>query len=173
LQNSQDIRVKAIVVMGVSGSGKTTVGSLLATSLGRTFLDADRFHPPANIAKMAAGEPLTDDDRAPWLDRLNQLLREHAQRGEPAVLACSALKESYRERLARGVGALGFVYLKGDLPMIRARMLSRRDHYMKADLLESQFAALEEPAGAIALDIGAAPEVIVEQIRAALASPGS
>ena len=158
--------------MGVSGCGKTTVGSLLAASLGWKFLDADDFHPPASIAKMAAGEPLTDGDRAPWLAGLNRRLRECVNRGEPVVLACSALKASYRTRLARGIGGLRFVFLKGDLATIRARMLSRSGHYMKAGLLESQFAALEEPADAIVADIAAAPEAIVGRVRAALADPG-
>ena len=149
--------------MGVSGSGKSTVGALLAERLGCEFLDADEFHPPANVAKMAAGTPLTDADRAPWLERLNAELKKH----KDAVLACSALKESYRRALAQGV-ACRFVHLRGPIELIRGRMAARRHRYMPAALLESQFATLEPPADAIDIDISEAPERCVELIRAAL-----
>ena len=159
-----------VVVMGVSGCGKTTVGSLLAKKLGCRFFDADEFHPPENIAKMAAGKPLDDDDRAPWLANLNRRMRECEGGGESAVFACSALKRSYRERLALGVASLQFVHLRGDAATIRNRLLLRQDHYMKAGMLESQFAALEEPAHALIADIADAPEEIAERIRLGLQS---
>jgi gluconokinase len=152
-----------VVVMGVSGSGKSTVGALLAERLGVGFLDADEFHPPANVAKMAAGVPLTDADRKPWLERLNAELK----RRKDAVLACSALKASYRRALAHGVDCR-FVHLRGPIELIRARMQVRRHRYMPASLLESQFAILEPPADAIAVDIADTPERCVERIRAAL-----
>jgi gluconokinase len=152
-----------VIVMGVSGSGKSTVGALLAERLGCEFLDADEFHPPANVAKMAAGTPLTDADRAPWLERLNAALRQRRD----AVLACSALKASYRRALAQGV-ACRFVHLRGPIELIRARMAARRHRYMPAALLESQFATLEPSADAIDIDISEPPERCVELIRAAL-----
>ena len=152
-----------VVVMGVSGSGKSTVGALLAARLGCEFLDADAFHPPENVARMAAGTPLTDEDRAPWLARLNAELRQR----ESAVLACSALKESYRRRLAQGV-ACRFVHLRGPIGLIRERMQSRKHRYMPASLLESQFATLEPPADAIEVDIAEPPERCAEAIASAL-----
>jgi gluconokinase len=152
-----------VVVMGVSGSGKSTVGALLAERLGCEFLDADEFHPPDNVAKMAAGAPLNDADRAPWLQRLNAELRKR----KDVVIACSALKESYRRTLAQGVDCR-FVHLRGPIELIRARMQERRHRYMPASLLESQFAILEPPADAIAVDIADTPERCVERIRAAL-----
>lgn len=141
-----------LVVMGVSGSGKSTVGEALASSLGWRFLDADSFHPPANVAKMKAGIPLTDDDRWPWLDRLADEMRSILARGESAVLACSALKASYRERLARA-GDVRFVYLEGDKATIGARIAARDHQYMPASLLDSQFATLEPPVEALAVDV--------------------
>jgi gluconokinase len=139
------------VVMGVSGAGKTTVGEALARELGWRFIDADDFHPEANVTKMAAGEPLDDADRWPWLDRLNAILK----REENAVLACSALKERYRRRLAEGIARIEWVHLKGDLKLIRSRLGERRHRYMPASLLESQFAALEPPGNAITVDVSA------------------
>jgi len=151
--------------MGVSGSGKSTVGALLAEQLGVEFLDADEFHPPENVAKMAAGAPLTDADRGPWLERLNAEL----QNRKDAVLACSALKASYRRTLAQAIDCR-FVHLRGPIELIRARLQARRHRYMPASLLESQFATLEPPAGAIVVDIAEPPERCVELIRAALQS---
>lgn len=140
-----------VVLMGVSGAGKTTIGKALARRLGWRFVDADDYHPAANVAKMALGRPLDDADRWPWLGRLNQVLRKE----EEAVLACSALKERYREHLARGIEDLRWVYLKGTLELIRSRLAGRRHRYMPASLLESQFAALEPPRNAIVVDLRA------------------
>ena len=141
-----------VVLMGVCGSGKTKVGQTLAASLGWNFYDADDFHPRENVAKMAAGIPLTDDDRWPWLDRIVEWL-SHAGEGESnAVLACSALKQAYRDRLARA-GNVRFVYLKGDQATIAERLKDRTHKYMPASLLPSQFAALEEPTDAVVIDI--------------------
>ena len=150
--------------MGVSGSGKSTVGALLAQRLGVEFLDADEFHPPENVVKMAAGLPLDDADRRPWLERLNAELRKR----KGAVLACSALKESYRKILAHGIDCR-FAHLRGSIELIRSRMQERKHRYMPASLLESQFAALETPARAIEVDIAEAPGHCVEIIAAALA----
>ena len=150
--------------MGVSGCGKSTVGELLASRLGCAFLDADEFHPAANVAKMAAGTPLSDADRRPWLELLNAKLHEH----ENAVLACSALKESYRKILAQGLGDCRFVHLRGSIELIGARLAERKHRYMPASLLESQFATLEPPVGALAVDIAQPPAQCVEDIFAAL-----
>jgi gluconokinase len=153
-----------VVVMGVSGSGKTTIGKLLAQRLGCEFLDGDDFHPPQNVAKMAAGTPLNDEDRWPWLEGLNAKLRAR----ENAVLACSALKQSYRDVLARDISHCRFVFLNGTLELIRARLKQRQHRYMPASLLESQFATLEPPVDALAVDIAQPPERCVEQIADAL-----
>lgn len=153
-----------VVVMGVSGSGKTTVGQILATRLGCPFLDADEFHPPENVAKMAAGTPLTDADRWPWLGGLNRELRKK----EHAVLACSALRQAYRDALSEGLEDCRFVHLHGSIELIRARLKERQHRYMPASLLESQFATLEPPAGALAIDIAQPPARCVEDILSAL-----
>jgi gluconokinase len=153
-----------VLVMGVSGSGKSTVGTLLSQRLGYEFIDADEHHPPANVEKMAAGVPLEDADRWPWLDRLNSLLRSKSD----AVLACSALKKIYRERLLRGIAEHRIVYLQGSAELIASRLAGRQHRYMPASLLESQFAILEPPASAIAVDIDCAPAQCVERIVAAL-----
>ena len=137
--------------MGVSGAGKSTIGAALARELGWRFIDADDHHPAANVAKMAAGMPLTDEDRWPWLDRLNSMLRSEKQ----AVLACSALKRAYRERLVAGIEDYRFVYLSGDYGLIEGRLAQRRHRYMPASLLASQFEALEPPQDAIAVDVAA------------------
>jgi len=153
-----------VVVMGVSGCGKSTIGQLLADRLGCPFLDADELHPPGNVAKMAAGTPLTDADRQPWLELLNAKLRGQ----ENAVLACSALKETYRRTLSKGLADCRFVHLRGSMELIRARMEKRRHRFMPASLLESQFATLEPPAGAVAVDIARPPAQCIEDIAAAL-----
>ena len=156
-----------VVLMGVTGSGKTTVGRALAASLDWPFLDADDFHPAENVAKMRSGIALTDDDRWPWLDRIADELARVQAAGGHAVLACSALKQVYRERLARA-GDVRFVYLKGDLATIEARLAARRHKYMPASLLPSQFAALEAPTDALVVDIRADVAEQVAAIRAAL-----
>jgi gluconokinase len=148
------------VLMGVSGAGKSTLGEALARRLGWRFIDADDYHPAANIAKMTAGQPLDDADRWPWLDRLNAVLR----REDNVVLACSALKERYRERLAHGVPAVKWIYLKGERDLIWSRLNDRRHRYMPASLLDSQFAALEPPTDAIVVDVAATPEECVAAI---------
>ena len=154
-----------VVLMGVSGAGKTTIGALLSERLGWPLLDADDFHPPGNIEKMRSGIALTDEDRWPWLDRLNGLLKEKDSNGESVLLACSALKQKYRDRLAAGCSNLRWVHLKGGFELIESRLKSRKGHYMKAGLLESQFAALEEPVDAITVDVG---DVIADAVEAAL-----
>lgn len=156
------------VVMGVSGSGKTTIGSAAAARLGWPFLDGDDFHPPENVAKMSAGKPLTDDDRWPWLDQLNAELREREARGESAMLACSALKQAYRDRLSRGLTDWRLVFLDGSFELLRQRMKERKHRYMPASLLQSQFATLERPVDAIRIDVAEPFERCVEKIRAAL-----
>ncbi|MFN3683667.1 MAG: gluconokinase [Fimbriimonadaceae bacterium] len=156
----------AVLVMGVSGAGKTTVGRLLASRLGCAFLDADDFHPPANVAKMAAGQPLTDEDRAPWLDALAQQLSRH----DRVVLACSALKASYRQRLASARPDLRVVWLHGEPELIRPRMEARKHPYMPASLLDSQFRDLEPPTEAIAVDVSRPPQAIVEELTRILES---
>jgi gluconokinase len=156
---------QAIIVMGVAGSGKSTVGSALAAGLGWPFFDGDDFHPDANRKKIAAGQPLTDADREPWLDELHRLLAKEMEARHSVVLACSALKEGYRERLRGGIFQIQFVYLKGDFDLIRVRLAARPDHFMKPGMLESQFADLEEPRDAIVLDIGQSVGKMVDRIE--------
>jgi len=134
-----------IILMGVGGSGKTTVGRILASDLGWSFYDADDFHSPDSVRKMASGIPLTDEDRLPWLEDLRNLIAEHGEREENAVLACSALRRTYRDILSSGSGELVMVYLKADAELIRERLADRLSHYMPVQLLESQFETLEEP----------------------------
>lgn len=158
-----------VVVMGVTGCGKTTVGRLLAERLGAPFADADDYHPPENVAKMRAGIALDDADRAPWLARLNALLRESESQGKPLVLACSALKRAYRERLASGLADVRFVFLDGPKELLASRLAGRSGHYMNPALLDSQLATLERPDDAIVLSIDASPEEIAARALAALA----
>jgi len=157
-----------IILMGVSGSGKTTIGRLLAQDLGWPFYDGDDFHPQANIDKMRQGMPLTDDDRAAWLTALRHFIDTLAQNHRSAVLACSALKQMYRDRLRVGQPEVYFVYLKGDYNLIRQRLLARQGHFMPEKLLKSQFDTLEEPEDAPTIDIAQTPENIIEQIRKAV-----
>ena len=156
-----------VVVMGVSGSGKSTTGAALARALGWPFVEGDDLHPPENVAKMAAGVPLTDDDRWPWLDRIVAELRALSQTRPDVVLACSALKARYRERLARA-GDVRFVHLHGDRETIAARLAARQHRYMPATLLDSQLATLEPPADAIVVDIRDDVPTQVRNIVAAL-----
>jgi gluconokinase len=153
--------------MGVSGSGKTTIGHALATALGWPFRDADDVHPPANVDKMRAGIALTDDDRWPWLDRVAEEMRRVEQSDGHVIVACSALKQSYRDRLA-AAGDVRFVYLAGDYDTIAARVAARKHEYMPAALLSSQFSTLEPPADALVIDIRASIDEQVAAIRAGL-----
>jgi len=161
---------RAVVVMGVAGAGKTTVGRRLAAALGWPFFDADDFHSAANVGRMAAGFPLTDEERRPWLAALNRLLTEQLGRGQSLVLACSALKASHREQLRAGLTPLTFIYLRVARDVLDERLRARLGHYMPATLLDSQLAALEEPAHALVVDAGAPPEVIVRGLVPLLVS---
>lgn len=156
-----------VIVMGVSGSGKSTVGAALAAALGWPMLDADDLHPPENVAKMAAGIALTDEDRWPWLDRIVVELRRLAASAGNVILACSALKQAYRDRLAQA-GDVRFVHLRGTPATIAARLAARRHRYMPATLLDSQFATLEPPHDAIDIDIEASVAAQVRTIIDAL-----
>jgi gluconokinase len=150
--------------MGVSGCGKTTIGKALAIKLGWDFYDADDFHPPGNIAKMSGGIPLNDDDRTPWLASLHALISTCMKENRNGVLACSALKESYRQILQSNNQGLLIVYLKGDYELIWARMIDRAGHYMKPLLLISQFEVLEEPTYGLVIDISQSVDEIVAHI---------
>ncbi len=159
-----------VILMGVAGSGKTTIGQTLANQLGWPFFDADDFHSVANRAKMANDIPLNDDDRADWLSDLRKLLTEKTKARQPIVLACSALKESYRQILQINA-EVHFVYLKGTYEQIRERMERRKDHYMSAAMLDSQFKILEEPARALVVDITMEPSAIADAICKGLNLP--
>jgi len=162
---------QALILMGVSGCGKTSVGERLSQILGWPFFDGDNYHPQENIAKMAAGIPLNDDDRTPWLANLHDLITEHLEQGQSLLLACSALKQRYRSQLSNGNPGTVFVHLKGDFDLIFSRMQARSGHYMKAEMLRSQFAALEEPTNALTIDIDQDVEEIVAEILAQI-NPG-
>jgi gluconokinase len=161
--------VGVLVLMGVSGSGKTTVGSLLAQTLGWRYADADSFHSPENVAKMAAGHPLTDEDRAPWLQAIRGWTEDRLSKQEPGIVGCSALKRSYREVLRRP--ELRFAYLRGTRAQIAARLAARTGHFFGERLLDSQFSVLEEPAPdehVITVSIDLTPHEIVSAILAEL-----
>ena len=157
-----------VIVMGVAGVGKTTIGTLLATELGWKFADADAYHSPENIKKMTSGTPLTDADREPWLRALRQTIQSWITNEQDVVLACSALKDSYRRYLSVDP-TVRFVFLSGPLPLIEERIRLRTGHYMHGELLESQFETLEKPIGIPEVDVSAAPSEIVREIRRKLA----
>jgi len=159
-----------VIVFGVSGAGKTTVGELLARELDWHFLEADDFHPAANIEKMHSGHPLTDEDRAPWLERLREQIKRSLAARENAVLACSALKRKYRDSL-RVNSDVKFVFLLGDYGLVAKQLRHRRGHFMNPDLLRSQFADLEEPEpdeSVLTIELGRTPKELVEEIKAKL-----
>jgi len=159
-----------VIIFGVSGAGKTTVGKLLAHELDWDFIEADDFHPPANIEKMRSGHPLTDQDRWPWLDCLRNVIQQSLCAGENAVLACSALKRDYRDRLRVSV-EVTFVFLRGEYALIEKRLRNRHGHFMKEALLQSQFDDLEEPQpgeNVLTVELEGTPKEIVERIKAKL-----
>lgn len=158
-----------ILIMGVAGSGKTTVGLELASALGWRFRDADDFHPPENIAKMSAGLPLSDADRAPWLAAIRAHITALLGRSESGIVTCSALKESYRAAAIPDADRVKLVHLKGDYSLILDRMNRREGHFMKPEMLKSQFETLEPPASALEINIAQSPAAIVAAIRQALA----
>jgi gluconokinase len=158
-----------IVLMGVTGTGKSTVGRLLAGQLHWTFVEGDEFHPKANVEKMRQGTPLNDDDREPWLEAVRKRLEQARQRGENVVLACSALKHSYQHYLADFAPEdIRFVYLFGSPEVIQQRLANRKAHFMNPALLASQFEALEPPEDAIRVEINQPPTAIVAEIRTKL-----
>ena len=154
-----------IILMGVTGCGKTTIGKQLAQELKWPFYDGDDFHPMANVEKMRAGIPLTDEDRDPWLAALQDLILEKLRANQPAILACSALKQKYRDRLHVDREKIRIVYLQGDYATIAERLAARTNHYMNPNLLASQFAALEEPNDALVVNIAQTPEAILAGIK--------
>jgi gluconokinase len=162
----------ALVVMGVSGSGKTTVAELLAKQLGWPFMEGDRLHPPANVEKMRQGIPLTDADRGPWLDQIGEELKSWAAERRSGVMTCSALKRAYRDRIRSARPDVRFVYLKGSETLIGARVAARHHEYMPASLLRSQFDTLEEPEpdepGVVTVDAGGSADEEVAEVIAAL-----
>ncbi len=157
----------ALIVMGVSGSGKSTIADKLAERLGWRYEDGDKFHPASNVAKMKAGHPLTDEDRWPWLRAIADEIDRACKAGEHAVIACSALKRTYRDILVHGRFDVRIVYLKGSQALIAARLAQRKGHFMPAGLLDSQFATLEPPADGenpVTVSIDASVETIVDNI---------
>jgi gluconokinase len=153
-----------VIVMGVTGAGKTTVGRLLASQLGWEFADADDFHPAANVEKIRRGTPLSDDDRQPWLARLRTAIEQWIGERKNVVLACSALKRTYRQQLDAGP-EVRFVYLKGSSQLIAERLRAREGHFAGEKILASQFADLEEPQAAVTVEIASTPQQIVAEIR--------
>ncbi len=163
-------RLLVVLIMGVSGAGKTTVGRRLAEVVGWRFVEGDDFHPAANVEKMRSGHPLTDADRRPWLERLHAAIAEQVRMNQPAVIACSVLKATYRTIVEEGGGhCVRVVYLKGTADLFRERLSGRRGHFMRPELLDSQLAILEEPADALVIDAALPPDDIVLQIRRSLA----
>jgi len=162
---------RAFVLMGVAGSGKTAVGTRAAERLGWVFLDADDFHPKSNVEKMRQGIPLTDEDRKPWLERLHEELRNRLAAGTSLILACSALKDSYRSILHQGLPAIEFVYLNVDHDTVLDRLGHRQAHFFPKELLDSQFAALQSPKDAIVVNANLPLDDVVQQVVTA-AQPG-
>ncbi|WOO41631.1 gluconokinase [Rubellicoccus peritrichatus] len=169
ISNSTAIISMIAIIMGVSGSGKSTIGEGLAEATGGEFFDGDDFHPQANIEKMHAGHPLTDEDRLPWLERLRQLIEDQEVKGKPTFIACSALKKSYRLILeGDGDPAVKFVFLEGSFALIKERLDTRKGHFMPESLLQSQFDALQAPEDAITADISQTPDAIIKELGAKL-----
>ena len=159
-----------VIIFGVSGSGKTTIGQLLAQELGWRFYEADDLHSPANVEKMRRGVPLTDQDRWPWLESLRELIKRCVATGEDAVLACSALKEEYRRYLQVNA-EVKLIFLRGEYPLIAKQLRRRRGHFMNPGLLQSQFADLEEPQpgeASIVIELGRSPRKLVQEIKSKL-----
>lgn len=154
-----------LIITGVSGSGKTTIGKLLAQKLNWPFYEGDDFHPAANVEKMRSGQALNDEDRLPWLRSLRKLIEKLIAERKSAVITCSALKESYRKILSDGLNEVGFVYLKANYEQIYPRMMARHGHFMPPELLKSQFETLEQPDDALVVDATQPPDVIVELIK--------
>lgn len=154
-----------IILMGVSGCGKTEIGQRLSGQLGWPFFEADAFHPRDNIDRMSRGDPLDDADRWTWLENIRQQIDQCEQDDQNAVIACSALKQSYRDLLAKDTCDVRFVYLHGDYDLIHKRLTARRGHFMKAQMLDSQFATLEPPTHALTIDVDQTPDTIVRMIR--------
>lgn len=161
---TENMNIHFFIVMGVSGCGKSSVGQSLASHLRWDFYDADDFHPSENVAKMANGIPLDDSDRAPWLTSLHNLISSSLKADKPGVLACSALKERYRQQLMKDNDGVQIVYLKGSYDLIWSRMKKRTDHYMKPHMLKSQFETLEEPSNALTIDISMSLDDMVQAI---------
>ncbi|WP_417444328.1 gluconokinase [Joostella sp.] len=158
-------KAKAIIIMGVSGSGKTTIGKLLSKGINISFFDGDDFHPASNIKKMSAGIPLNDDDRLGWLQKINEFCIQKIKSDTSCIIACSALKSSYRKVLRNDLHEnIEFVYLLGDFKLIEERLANRTDHFLPISLLKSQFDTLQPPKEAITVDIGDTPEEIVAEI---------
>jgi len=159
-----------IVLMGVSGCGKTTIGERLASKLSTPYFEGDAFHPPSNVVKMSNGIPLNDEDRKSWLTVLTKLIAKNLKMGEEAVLGCSALKEKYRDQLRIDPEKVLFIYLKGNYDQILSRIKQRQDHYMPSNLLRSQFKDLEEPVDVFTVNIDQTPGEIISEILAYLST---
>lgn len=158
-------KCRLLLVAGVSGSGKSTIGSMLASQIGWEFHDGDDYHPPANVEKMRSGTPLNDEERAPWLAAMRAAIEACLREGRGAVFVASALKEAYRSALCDGLDGIGLVFLHGDFELIRARMEARQGHYMGARMLQSQFDLIEWPKDALEIDVRVTPDEAVRAIR--------